>query len=115
MKEKIQTSVTLAILLSLFSFTITAKIDITGTYGVSENDSLNIELTLNSDNTFTYKDFSNSVKLIDTKGNWELKNKKVILKNFKSEYSFHTKWKISKEGKVAKSRKGITFYTLMKK
>ena len=116
MKKIIQTSVIAIILLTLFSFVprIT-ELDFTGSYGVADNDPARIELILNSDNTFIYKDLSNSAKQINVKGNWKMKNNKIFLISPNSEFSFHTKWKISKDGLVAKSRKGITFYTLTKK
>lgn len=98
----------------LTSFTNTPTYNFIGTYGVSEGNPNVIELTLNEDNTFTYKDFSNSEKQIDVKGNWTAKNGIITLTNHSSAFSFHDKWKIKMDGKVAKSRKGMTFYTLMK-
>ncbi len=115
MKKLIKTSFIIGALFTMLSFASVSESDFTGVYGVSENDPTNIELVLNKDQTFTYKDFSNLTKKIDVTGNWELKNKHIVLKNYTSEFSFHTKWKITKEGMIAKSRKGITFYTLVKK
>ncbi len=102
-------------LLTLFSFTRISELDFVGIYGVSENDPSRIELRLNLDKTFTYQDFSDPVKQITVKGNWEVKNKKIFLKDYDSEFSFHSMWKIMKDGMVAKSRKGMNFYTLVKK
>ena len=115
MKKNIQTSFIAALLLTLSSFVNSTPTEFTGVYGVSENDPSQIELTLNEDKTFSYKDFSNPSKKIDVNGNWELKNKHIHFINYSSVYSFHSKWKIVDHGKVAKSRKGITFYTLVKK
>lgn len=115
MRKIIQTPFIVIILLTLFSFTGITELDFIGTYGVSENDSARIELTLNKDKTFTYKDLSNPDKQIDVKGNWSAKNNEILLENYDSEFSFHSKWKIIKDGMVAKSRKGMTFYTLIKK
>lgn len=115
MRKIIQAPFIVIILLTLFSFTGITELDFVGTYGVSENDPARIELTLNKDKTFTYKDLSNPAKPIDVKGNWSVKNNEILLKNYDSEFSFHTKWKIMKDGMVAKSRKGMTFYTLIKK
>lgn len=115
MRKIFRTPFIVIILLALFSFTGITELDFVGTYGVSENDPARIELTLNKDKTFTYKDLSNPVKQIDVKGNWSVKNNEVLLKNYDSEFSFHTKWKIIKDGMVTKSRKGMTFYTLIKK
>ena len=74
-----------------------------------------IELTLNKDKTFTYQDLSNSSKQINVRGNWEVKNNTIFLKNAESAFPFHHKWKITQKGTVAKSRKGMSFYTLHKK
>ena len=115
MRKIIQAPFIVIILLTLFSFTGITELDFVGTYGVSENDPARIELTLNKDKTFTYKDLSNPAKPIDVKGSWSVKNNEILLKNYDSEFSFHTKWKIMKDGMVAKSRKGMTFYTLIKK
>lgn len=98
----------------LTSFTDTPTYNFIGTYGVSENNPNAIELTLNEDNTFTYKDFSNTKKRIDVTGNWMVKNNVITLSNHSSKFSFHDKWTIKMNGQVAKSRKGLTFYTLMK-
>ena len=115
MKKLIATTFFITALLTFLSFTNIAEYDITGTYGVSKNDPSKIELTLNRDNTFAYQDFSNSNKKIDVTGNWEVKNKHIVLNNYSSEFSFHHSWKIVKNGLVVKSRKGMTFYTLIKK
>ena len=115
MKNTIQIAFIAALLFILSSFINSTSSGFTRVYGVSENDPSAIELTLNEDKTFTYKDFSNPSKKIDVKGNWELKNKHIHLVNYNSEYSFHAKWKIVKDGMVAKSRKGMTFYSLERK
>jgi hypothetical protein len=115
MKKIILTPFILIILLTLFSFTTPNELDFVGTYGVSENDPASIELTLNKNKTFTYMDLSNPNEQLNVTGDWEVKNNKILLKNYTSEFAFHTKWKILKEGMVAKSRKGMTFYTLVKK
>lgn len=116
MRDKIiKTSFFTGVLLMLFSFTNTSEENFSGTYGVSENDPVIIELILNENKTFTYKDFSNSTQKIDVKGDWEVENNQVVLKNYDTKNSIHSKWKIVKDGMVAKSRKGLTFYTLVKK
>lgn len=107
-------SLSLLIAITLFSFTTLDKGEIVGVYGVCESNPSAIQLTLNDDQTFTYRDHSNSNKPIDVHGNWELKNNHVILTNYTTDYSFHTKWKIDQNGTVAKSRKGMTWYTLGK-
>ncbi|WP_317899776.1 hypothetical protein [Aurantibacillus circumpalustris] len=86
-----------------------------GTYGVSSSDPSQIKLTINSDHTFYYQDFSVSDKKIIMKGNWTLKGQKVILNGNNSEKNFHHVWHFVENGQVAKSRKGLTFYRLCKK
>lgn len=100
--------------IATLSFTKAPDSYLTGTYGVSKNNPSKIELTLNEDHTFTYQDFSNSAKPIDVKGTWEAKGEFVFLKSSDLKGSFHHKWKISEDGVVARSRKGMTFYTLNK-
>ncbi|MFK7949149.1 MAG: hypothetical protein AB8G11_16280 [Saprospiraceae bacterium] len=96
-----------------FSFVASTN-SFVGTYGVTNNNPNVIELTLNEDFSFIYKDFSNPKKKIDIQGKWKVENETIFLKEESSSFSFHNKWKIEKNGKVAKSRKGMTFYTLMK-
>jgi hypothetical protein len=114
MKNLIRISAFVVLFSALSSFTKNADNQYTGTYGVSEGDHSGIRLTLNEDKTFTYTDFSNPSKKIDVSGNWEVKRNVVILTNYTSAYSFHTNWKIEQNGEVAKSRKGLCFYTLGK-
>lgn len=114
MKKLIQTTFITGVLFALFAFSFPSASIFVGTYGVSANDPAVIELKLNEDMTFTFKDLSNPAKQIDTKGQWEIKNDVILLKKHDSEFPFHTKWKIMNDGKVAKSRKGLTFYTLSK-
>lgn len=114
MKKILQTSFFAVMLLSLVSFTAEPAQPFLGTYGVSQDDPSAIQLTLNADATFTFQDFSNPDRPIDVSGNWEVKNNHILLSGSDSSPSFHSKWKIVKDGMVAKSRKGITFYSLGK-
>lgn len=92
----------------LFSFLITEN-QIIGTYGVSD-----IQLTIYSNNTFLFKDFTNSVKKFEKKGTWKMKGKKMILKSNSEKDKFHNIWTFHQNGQVAKSHKGLTFYRLCK-
>tara|TARA_R110002050_G_scaffold149463_1_gene276064 strand:+ start:112117 stop:112464 length:348 start_codon:yes stop_codon:yes gene_type:complete len=96
------------------SFTLKSNSNIIGSYGVSTNDPSVIEMVIKEDHTFIYKDFSNPNSRINISGSWELvKGQEVLLtSNFKGK--FHNKWKFSTDGNVAKSRRGMTFYTLRK-
>jgi len=84
-----------------------------GTYGVSASDPSQIKLTINRDHTFYYQDLSIPDKKIIINGNWILKGKKIILENHSQE-KFHNVWTFVKNGQVARSRKGFTFYRLGK-
>ena len=114
MKSTIKASFLIFTAFFLFSFTQNSVLDYVGTYGVTDNDPSQIELVLNKDFTFTYTDLSSSSRPIKAKGKWILKNKRVYLLN-RTDFVFHTKWKFSKDGKTAKSRKGLTYYSLAKK
>ena len=96
----------------LTSFTDKNTNEFIGTYGVSASDPSQIKLTINSDNTFYYQDFSAPDKKIIIKGNWTIKGKKVLLKDNGTNGKFHDVWTILEDGKVAKSRKGLTYYRL---
>ena len=82
------------------------------TYGVSENDPSQIELQLNSNFEFTYQDFSDPNQKIKTAGTYTLDKNTVVLSAKNDVIKFHDKWKLSDDKKTAKSRKGMTFYTL---
>lgn len=96
------------------AFTVKPNSGFIGIYGVSENDPSQIKLTVNSDNTFSFQDFSNPDAKIDVNGKWELKKNTIWLISDSSNTSFHNKWRFTKSGQVAKSRKGMTFYSLLR-
>jgi hypothetical protein len=102
------------IIIFLSSFTNKKTNKFIGTYCVSASDPSQIKLTINSDNTFYYQDFSIPDKKIVVKGNWILKGKKVFLRDNNSNVRFHNVWTIIENGQVAKSHKGLTFYRLCK-
>ena len=96
----------------LFSFQ-PSESTVDGIYGVC-SDSGTVELQLNPDGTYHYMDRSDSKALVDVQGTWVANNKKIYLKN-NDHLQFHRKWHISSDGNVAKSRKGMAFYRLVKK
>ncbi|MES2515785.1 MAG: hypothetical protein V4580_16650 [Bacteroidota bacterium] len=114
MKNLFNLSLAIVILATL-SFTTVSEPGFIGTYGVSKDDPSHIELKLNKDHTFSYQDFSVPSKKINVVGNWELKHNYVILKTADTKVSFHHKWKFNADGSTAKSRNGLTFYTLEKR
>lgn len=85
-----------------------------GTYGVSAMDTSDIQLTIQPDHTFHYKDYSNPERKIIRCGTWTTKGKHVVLKDNAKAKKFHHIWKFTHHGQVAKSRKGLTFYRLCK-
>ena len=105
----------LVVLCAIYSFTPVSNSSIYGVYGVSENDPSSIELTINKDQTFSFIDNSNPNKQINVSGKWEQKGRYIVLENDEYAHSFHQKWRVVKNGEVAKSRKGMTFYTISKK
>ncbi len=91
---------TLLITITLLISSFTSKNHRTniGTYGVSASDASQIRLTINSDNTFYYQDFSIPNKKIIAEGSWSLKGRKVILKSNNSDIKFHTHWSFLDNG-----------------
>lgn len=98
-----------------FTFSAIKQDGLSATYGVSEDNPAAIELVLNKDYSFTYQDLSASGEHIKVKGTYSFKNNKVTLNSSDAKQKFHDKWKISSNGQVAKSRKGMTYYSLRKK
>ncbi len=80
MKKTIKTLTVTTLVILMSSFTNKYVNQFVGTYSVSVNDPSQIELTINSDQTFYYQDFSISDKKIIAKGKWTLKGNKVVLK-----------------------------------
>ena len=113
MKSFINSLAVTIVFITTVSFT-NATYDFIGTYGVYENDPSNIKLTIDENHTYSYQDFSDPKNKINITGNWELKGNTVELKTNNIQYTFHNKWKFSKNGQIAKSRKGLTYYTLCK-
>ena len=110
----IRTIILSAFLFTAFTFKNASGSEILGTYGISKKDPAKIGLTIKEDKTFTYRYYSDLNQVTEAQGEWEIKNDKVILKNYPSNLSFHTKWKITDNGTVAKSRKGLNFYRFVK-
>jgi hypothetical protein len=114
MRITIKTLTVIVTAMLLLSFTDKNSTNFIGTYGVSQSDQTEITLTINSDHTFNYQDYSNPDKKISVSGKWTLKGKKVLLENSNPEKKFHTVWTFTENGQVAKSHKGLLFYRLCK-
>lgn len=110
MIKSIKITTLLVSVLLIFSFAKKNAEQFIGTYGVSESNPAQIKLIINADHTFYYQDFSILDKKIVAKGNWTLRGNKVVLKD--DDINFHDVWTFDKNGEVAKSRKGLTFYRL---
>ena len=100
-------------LMAVMSFIPEAR-NVMGTYTVGVMDPSQIKLDLKYDHTFTYQDFSNPNNKIEVTGRWEEQGEFVILKDYVSSVNFHDKWKITADGKFAKAKQGITFFTLQR-
>jgi hypothetical protein len=114
MTKSIKFLTTLVAIIFLSSFTDKNPNAFWGSYGVSATDPSQIKLTINSDNTFYYQDFSIPAKKIEVTGNWTLKGNKVFLIENNGNKKFHNVWTIIENGQVAKSHKGLLFYRLCK-
>jgi hypothetical protein len=98
----------------ILSFTGINANEYTGTYGVGSTDPSQIKLIIHSDHTFYYQDYSDPNEKIVVNGNWIVKGKKMVLHGNNTAKKFHNIWTFEKDGQVAKSRKGFTFYRLTK-
>ena len=106
---------TMLLLAISFAFHTVNDGSLEATFGVSEADPSNIELTLKKDYTFSYQDFSNPIEKINVDGTYVTVNNKIHLNAANSEVKFHDKWRIKDNGNTVVSRKGLTFYTIRKK
>ncbi|MDR9488386.1 DUF5004 domain-containing protein [Salibacter sp.] len=96
-----------------FSFSIGSEKDVSGTYGGCCVES-KVVLVLNEDQTFEYRDHSDVHNKITTSGSWELDDNVIQLTDYDAPQKIHHKWRIEKDGKAIKSRKGFAFYRLVK-
>lgn len=113
--KQLSCSIIIGILaITCFGFSTATK-GLNATFGVSENDPSQIELKLHDNFTFSYQDLSNSTNAIYTQGKYSVKNETIFLDAVNNTVDFHSKWKLSDDGTIAKSRKGMCFYRLMKK
>ena len=73
---------------------------------------LKIELTINPDHSFHYRNASNPSKKVDVKGNWSINGNMVVLQGDAAESNFHKTWKFDKKQPCIMSRKGLYFIRL---
>lgn len=115
MKSILKLSLALLTITICFAFASKNNDGINATFGVSPEDPSQIELQLNKDYTFHYQDFSSPSEKLEVQGTYQIENNKIQLLSKSEEVDFHDLWKIVDNGSAAKSRKGLTFYTLRKK
>ena len=84
------------------------------TYGVCNAENPSVLLQLHEDLSFEYIDLSSGDKPIKVFGHYKWVKNSIQLETTDTTISFHHKWKLSEEGKVAKSRKGLSYYRLVK-
>lgn len=115
MKNPTQSFSYLLIFLLATAFTPNHPSNFIGTYGVSDADPAQIQLSIYADSSFYYQDFSVADNKIQVLGTWTLRGNTVLLQASNTDVKFHKAWTITDNGKVAKSRKGMCFYRLCKK
>jgi hypothetical protein len=103
-----------AFLFSSLAFKSVSEPDFIGTYGISKNYPGKLELKINADKTFTYQDFSDPNNKIEARGTWELEDNKIILQDHTATFPYRSKWKIEKDGRAVRSRKGLEFIRFAK-
>jgi hypothetical protein len=96
----------------LSSFADNSPTELIGTYGVSESNPSRIMLTLHSDSTYYYQDFSIADRKVVQRGNWKSRGNRVLLMESGSNKKVYEVWTISGNGQVAKCRNGLAFYRL---
>jgi hypothetical protein len=114
MTKTIKFLTTLLAIILLSSFTDKNSDEFIGTFSVPSSNPSQIKLTIHSDHTYYYQDFSIPDKKIAVKGTWKQKGRRIILEENNSANKFHNVWTFVENGQVAKSRKGLTFYRLCK-
>lgn len=82
-------------------------------YGICGIETPLVQLVLHADMTYEFIDHSHPSNKINSSGTYSKKNNRVMLNSSDPEIRFHKRWKITKKGK-AKSRIGMSFYTLAK-
>lgn len=114
MKTILNTLIYACSLFVLSAFTEPAQPHFVGSYGVCATDPAQIKLCIKADQTYTYQDLSVPGKAVKVSGRWTMRGKKIHLEDSTSQYGFHSVWSFDEAGKVARSRKGLLYYRLVK-
>jgi hypothetical protein len=112
MKKLTQSILLAGIAVILFAFTPKNETSFVGTCGVSPSNSSQITLRIFANQTYYYQDFSVPNQKIISRGRWFQAGNTLTLQVENAQKNFHRVWKFSLEGKLAKSRKGLCFYSL---
>jgi hypothetical protein len=108
----------LAIVLMFISFKNTpSPIEelIVGEYGICAHDNTtesSINLKLQSNHTFTYREVISSNETISSAGNWSLKNNSLVLNNIGTSVKMPLVWHADSNASFLKARKGLKFYRI---
>ena len=81
---------------------------LTGTFGSPDKT---IQLVIKDDHSFLYTNFSSAKEPLIVSGTWKAKNNKIHLTTT-GQARYHHVWKISPDGRTAKSQNGLLWYTL---
>ena len=108
--------IALVLISSLFLFAYSSPTDkgIEAIYGITSHSDSPILLTLHDDFTFSYRDLSNPNRLLRVSGTYTKTRNKIEFQVPSNSKKFHSKWRIIEGGNAAKSRSGLSFYTLRK-
>ena len=114
MKKSISLIATITGCILMLSFTNVPAGEFTGNYGVCDADPSHLQLQIHEDHTFSYTDYSNPNQKIDATGTWMQRGKKVILTGNNAAQAFRAVWKFEKDGQAITSRRGLSYYRLVK-
>lgn len=72
-----------------------------------------VELTLNPDHTFYYRNAADPGRKLEINGHWTMQGKRVVLTDASNAKTrFHSSWKLDKNQTCIVSRKGLNFIRL---
>lgn len=114
MKKLTQGILLAGITLILCSFTPKNEASFVGTYGVTTSNPARISLSIFANQTYYYQDFSVPNQKIISRGKWVQTGNTLTLQDENAQKNFHRVWKFNPKSKLAKSRKGLCFYSLCK-
>lgn len=102
-------------LFAVMSFKSVTEKDMVGMYTIAAGSYSKIELKINADHTFSYQDYTDMNNIVIVSGRWEKQEEFIVLKDYVTTHKFNDIWKVSADGKTARSKAGIIIYTLEKR